>query len=893
MKKGKLVKGLASMGILGALLGGYVSVTPKSTYTPRNAADASQETGIAGALEYYKMLKWGDQTPDPAVVLEVQEQVSQMQGTRSAIQVDWENIGPSDVGGRVRALMYDRNDSSIIYAAGVSGGLFKSTNGGLTWSMTPGQPGNMIITSIAQDDNGHIYAGTGELAFLLIGNSNSGTESSGFLGNGIWKTTDGGQSFSQVLAATVENTFSSYYGIYRLAVSGSTVYAATDKGLIYSNDGGASWNDCSSSDGSIMLPTITKDVKANGNLVVAAVGSVVYRTTTGPNGFERLGQSFSGNRVELAIAPSDNNVIYAATSNNSNTLAKVLRTTDQGNTWTEIGSGGSPLFTPLSNSAYGQGNYNLALGVYPDNPDRILLGGVQLWQWGLTEGWTRIGSELNSPFNPFYVHADKHTFTFHPDYGQNGNATLLIGSDGGVGRSQNGGATFDVINRGFNTTQYYGIDYSSEYEGGFIGGAQDNGSSWVSLQGPNPQKGTRLTGGDGFATAWSKFNPNIMFTSVNEGVVYRSEDKGDNFSSPSGFFSSSMLDANGSPLSNNFYTYFKLWEKVSGGGTVLDNSLFLMALDNELWATRHAVVNTAESGYDWFRVLIGTGDIQTISVSTDGDDVYVGTTSGGLYRLANMNSAVDSISGSTTSSASNVAITNMTLALPGSDIVTGISIHPQFSNRILVSLGEYGGTSDQMVYYCGNTSAASPSFVSKKGNLPAMPAYDVLFEYGNPDRVLIGTEFGVWVTDDITAGLPQWEQCTSGIDAVPVFQLLQKIENINGSPNGDIYAATHGRGVFRTSTFLGINEVKDQLESSLNIYPNPAADVVNVNLDGIEEGMVHADLYDITGRLVRSESGNVATGALSMEVTDLKAGSYVMQVRHSSGAQVSKTVIIK
>jgi len=892
MKKGKLLKSVAVFGLMGAVVG-FLNVSPESTYTPRSNGDHSQETGIAGALEYYKMLKWGDQTPDPAVVLEVQEQVAQMQSSRSAIQVDWENIGPSDVGGRVRALMYDRNDANVLYAAGVSGGLFKSTNGGLTWSMTPGQPGNLIITSIAQDDNGDIYVGTGELAFLLIGNSNSGTESSGFLGDGIWKTTDGGQSFTQVLDATVDNTFSSYYGIYRLAISGGTIYAATDKGLIYSSDQGATWNDCSSSDGSIMLPTITKDVKSNGNLVVAAVGAVVYRSTTGPNGFERLDQSFSGNRVELAIAPSNNNVIYAAISNNSNTLKEVLRTTDQGDNWTVIASGGSPLFTPLSNSAYGQGNYNLALGVYPDNPDRILLGGVQLWQWGLTEGWTRIGSELNSPFNPFYVHADKHAFTFHPNYGVDGNATLLVGSDGGVGRSINGGATFDVINRGFNTTQYYGIDYSSEYEGGFIGGAQDNGSSWVSLQGPNPQKGTRLTGGDGFATAWSKFNPNIMFTSVNEGVVYRSEDKGGNFTGPGGFFSSSMLDANGNPNSTNFYTYFDLWEKVSNGGTVLDNSLFLMALNNELWATRHAVVNTAESGFDWFKVFVGTGNIQTIQVSNDGNTVYVGTTSGGLYRLGNMNSAVDSLSGSTTSSASNVAITNLTLALPGSEIVTGISIHPSQPNRILVSLGEYGGASDQLLYYCANTAAASPSFVSKKGNLPPMPAYDVLYEYGNPDRAFIGTEYGVWVTDDINATMPQWEQCTSGIDAVPVFQLLQKIENINGSPSGQIYAATHGRGVFRTSTFLGINEVKDQLESSLNVYPNPATEMITIQTDAIAEGSVSAQLLDMSGRLVREVKGTAGESKVSMNVSDLNAGSYVVVVNHSSGAKTSRTIIVK
>lgn len=897
MKKGRLFTGaIAAMAIaVVAVIGVDSNDTP--VYKKRNEEKSEKAQGIYGAAEYYQMLKFGDRTPDNELVLQVREQALNQPTTRSAaLNLQWENIGPDNIGGRVRALIYDNSDPNTIYAGGVSGGLFKSTNGGLSWTMTPGQPDNKIVTSIAQHSNGDIYIGTGELDFLLIPNSFTGRGNSGFLGDGIWKSTDGGDSFTQVLSIATDNLTSQYYGIYRLAIDGNTIYAATDNGLIYSEDAGQNWNTCARGDGGFMPAGTTKDVKAQDGVVFANIGGFLYRSTSGPLNFEPLDQNFAGLRTEIAIAPSDNNIVYAATVNSQNRLRFVLRSTDQGDTWTQIGQAVTGAFIPLSNSLQGQGNFNCALAVFPDNPDRIVLGGVQLWDWSVTGGWTRIGSEVNSPFNPYYVHADKHVFAFHPDYGQNGNRTFLIGSDGGVGRSMDGGNTFDVINRGLNVTQYFGIDYSAEFAGGFIGGTQDNGTHIISQKGPQPNRGERVLGGDGFASAWSKYNPDIVFGTIYNGLTYRSEDRGGSFSGPGNLFSPRMLDANGQPNSTVFNTEIKLWEQISNGGTQLDNSLFVVALDNQLWGSRHMIEDNSQNNFDWFQLAQVSGDIQRVTISNDGNVMYIGTQTGNLYMLENVLAANDSVSGDISSSQNNIVETNLGIA--GSDPVTGIGIDPENNYRIIVTRGGYGGPNDQAIFLCSNTNAASPSFINKKGNLPGMPVYDAIFEMGDNNRVIIGTEYGVWYTENINDNPTNltWVQCVDGIDNVPVFQILQKRQNINGTPSGLIYAGTHGRGVFRTSSFIGIEESENVLTESFNVFPNPASDYTTVSFEMLESSDVVVEVVDIQGRVVQTETfRNAPSGQFEERITlnGLTTGNYIVRVRSTNGTTARQIVVNK
>lgn len=893
MKRSLLLFG-TSAAIVATMAWSFVSLGTQSRYTPRGE-NAQAAQGINGAIEHLNKIKYNGEEPDPVRLLEIQEEVNAFPTSSRALGIQWENIGPDNIGGRVRALMYDREDVNTVWAAGVSGGLFRSTDGGNSWAKVPGQIGTEIITSITQTDNGDIYVGSGEMHFLLVPLSFGGIRTSGFIGNGIWKTSDNGNSFTQVLAPSATNTTNAQFiGIYRMASVGNTVYAATSSGVVYSTDGGANWDPIVGTPA--ITATVSKDVKAHSDGTVVAVnGNTVYVTTNGPTNFQRVSSNPGfvtgvSNRVEVAIAPSNSNVLYVATSTSNNTLGVVLRSVDKGQTWVNIGSGGSTQFNPLAT----QGNYDLALAVFPDNEDRIILGGVQLWDWkvGTGGGWTRIGSEFQSPFNPYYVHADKHAFAFHPNYGVDGNQTMLIGSDGGVGRSFNGGVTFDVANRGFNVTQVYALSISPRLAGSVLAGTQDNGTFLTPLSGPQPYTAQDVFGGDGIYTAWSQNDPDIIFVSTQEGYVWPSNDGGETFVNYSTFFSPRMLTSTGLPNSGQFYTVFELWE----GAGANPQSAFLMGMSNSVWMTRHAL--DFQGTPEWFRLAAVTGDPQCFSISKDGDVAYVGTAGGGLWRIGNISTAQDSATGDVDSPSRQVTVTNLTSQLAANGAVTSVAIHPTNKNKVLVTIGYYGGSTSTNVKLCDNTAAASPSFVTKQGNLPRMPVYTAIFEEGNPNRIIVGTEFGCYATENInnTGSNLVWEEANDGMDRVPVFQLRQKIRNIDGTTDGRIYAGTHGRGVYRTSNFVSVDENEMSSKQNLHLYPNPAVNYTTINIDlkGPLDYIVElVDMNGATLRVLHNNQGRAGANTVNIDLTGVASGTYLVRVLGEGLLSYGKLVVSK
>ena len=127
---------------------------------------------------------------------------------------------------------------------------------------------------------------------------------------------------------------------------------------------------------------------------------------------------------------------------------------------------GSNSFNPFND----QGNYDLLMAVDPSDPERFLMGGVDLWSWSASEGWQARGSRFDSPNNPFYVHADNHDAVWHPT---NPNIVYVV-NDGGIFRSANNGFTWTPVNTNYNTLQLYSITASAD--GRFLGGSQDNGT---------------------------------------------------------------------------------------------------------------------------------------------------------------------------------------------------------------------------------------------------------------------------------------------------------------------------------------------------------------------------------------------------------------------------------
>jgi hypothetical protein len=747
------------------------------------------------------------------------------------------------------------------------------------------QPGNLAVTSICQTDNGDIYVGTGE--GNLYYNGPAGSKGGGVLGGGIFKSTDGDDFSDQVKAPGAPNTWGTDFAhINRLAAVGNTVYAATNRGLHYSDDGGASWNNCFSSGPEMTQVSI--DVKSVGSTVLAVINNLVYSTTSGPTNFSKIsgigGLPTNANvdRAEVAINSADANYMYVAYANGNGAMGGVYMSSDGGVNWTQIGFSGSSSFQPYSNASQNQGGFNNMIGTVPGDPTRLILGGVQLWEYR-NGSWIRTGSEFQSPFNPFYVHPDKHSITFHPDYA-NGTRTILIGSDGGVTRSTNGGETWSSVNRGYNTLQFYTVDYQATAAGEVVGGAQDNSIQFIDYQGNTPMTAEERLSGDGTYVGISKFSADYHIYSAQFGRIVRSNDGGESFSATSSFLSPRMLNED-----FGFFTPAVVWEKIEG--SVYDNAnftdtAFVMGAYGGVWMTRG--VWDYQSLPDWWKVLdiSAAQEVTAVSISSDGDVLYAGTGSGAVYMVENLLMARDSATGSD-EGAPLTSVTVLNVGSGGQD-VSEIAINPNNSHEVLVTLSLYGASSN--IKYCANTAASSPSWSSKDGNLPDGPIYTALMEFGNTDRVIIGNDFGVWVTEDISAANPMWERQTD-IPMVATHMIRQQTRRGSGVGDGRIYVGTHGRGFWRSSSFVSVEEEVAEVKDLMNVYPNPATDVVNIDL-GIDYNQpLTIAIYDIQGKVVASTETNANGGTVRMDVSAIATGNYVVRVTGEGVSQAERLII--
>ncbi|MEZ4929395.1 MAG: sialidase family protein [Chitinophagales bacterium] len=440
-----------------------------------------------------------------------------------ALNLQWNLIGPDNQGGRTRALMFDANVPNKLWAGSVGGGLFVSENGGNSWDRVVSYNGNFPIASIAQGSDGAIYVGTGEgLGNPLSGGNSSFNSQSP--GNGIFKSSDGGATWQHLTATNDANDNQvisggcTWCGVNAIAVSpinSQVVLAGSENGLHISSDGGATFTAASSplSGGQIQAIQITSD----GQIAFAVRNGALYRSVSVVDNFQSGWTIASGvgtgSRADVAIAPSNENYVYAVISKlygNGHCMEGVYRSTDGGDNWTKIVQSGAPSYksdpfnqpTEAYGTCSGQGWYDMTIAVNPADENKIYIGGITFYTWGEGIGFRRadkIDTEGGTPFDSDYIHADKHKIIFNPQ-DPTGN-TMLVGSDGGVTLCNNALAGFPENlnfiqkNKGYATLQVYGMGAGAYGE--VLSGNQDNGSQYIDGLGSSVQAASEISGGDG------------------------------------------------------------------------------------------------------------------------------------------------------------------------------------------------------------------------------------------------------------------------------------------------------------------------------------------------------------------------------------------------------------
>ncbi|MGB1247976.1 MAG: T9SS type A sorting domain-containing protein [Chitinophagales bacterium] len=495
------------------------------------------EEGVFDPQDYYNAVAQAD-----AIRLE-QGNANKASGN---LNISWDFMGPDNVGGRTRSILFDNQDASgeTMFAGSVGGGLFKSTDGGRNWTRVSSYNGFQPIASIAQATDGTIYVGTGE----GLSQPNATGENSGNVGNGIWKSIDGGNTWDH-LASTdefggqleVPSGGSRWNEVNDLAIdpeNSNFIIAGANNRLMVSDDAGVSWSTINSPTGQTQAVEFATD----GSIAYAALGGEVYSSTPSSN-FMTWTAISAGNasRADVAIAPSNPDVVYASYTLSGGCLDDIWRTTDGGDNWTQIVSDVPSTQDPFRQvgdmtqgcpSNTGQGWYDHTIAVNPADPNKLYIGGITLYTWGSGSGGLKradkIGSENQDVFDPQYIHADKHEIVFDPN-DPTGN-TMIIGNDGGMTKTTNANdgfpdnMAFREINKNYGTYQAYGMG-AGRY-GDVFGGAQDNGSIYVDHKGSSFAAGFEVSGGDGMYGEVSNLIPEVMFSGSQNGVIYRSIDGG-------------------------------------------------------------------------------------------------------------------------------------------------------------------------------------------------------------------------------------------------------------------------------------------------------------------------------------------------------------------------------
>lgn len=1020
---------------IGVLVGTLVSIglvvsqkSNKPKYTPREEAFANAQL-FNGAANYAHMLRANQQTGrvDKVDFQKVKEEVTLLskRNNKSALNMEWQSYGPDNVGGRTRAILVDKDDDNLVYAGGISGGLFVSTDQAATWTPVEDHNlgDNLVVSCITQTENGRIFFGTGTSFESVEGNSSN----TGVIGNGLYEYDVESQSILPVVTSTSDEGLpnnasnAAWSEINALANDGNTLYVATNRGLFvadpdgngdYPNESSEWTNPVNSFSGNANIVEQSTcqdiDITSGGSIYATYAGGVFRSTpaTASASGFT-LGEagsfeefSVSGSqRMAVAVAPTDENYVYMVAVDGSACLLGFYMSTDAGENWEELVPGGAADVDPFQSEFRGgvncQGRYDMAIVVDPSDKNRVLVGGISLRELIIhadgTFDWEQVASG-NELLAPFYVHADIHTFYWKdPDL-------CFIGCDGGIFKSIDGAFTWTENNLGFNVTQFYDIAVNDK--GWIAGGTQDNGTQMFSFGSKDeitPLGATQMLGGDGFSTAFSNFGTGVLFSSVyfgalNRGLIEVSRQ------GQSTFFADE-LNTCGEECGGAFFTQMAYWESANdpysndsvaftvdeatswdAGETltyesrtnamklyqVLTSSLSMDVGDtlilpdpisSKLAFAAPSPVNGNSSIYltrdaaslnipdpDWDLIADNTsspssftGTVNAMEFSDDGNILYVGTTTGSIYRIDSLGLAVGRHTPDVTTQGFLNALNinekgdfiECTQIANFNRTITGIAVDPNNANNIIVTLGNYGNSN--YVYRCtsaaelgvgsgttGFTSIQGPNYLGTgtipDGYLPKMPVYDAEIDMNDNDIVILATEWGVWSTSNaFSASTPNvlwYDESVNGMAHVPVYTVLQQqmpLGTARGTAENSMvyYLGTHGRGFYASSSLVDSNTVsvnelsatqQDASSNSVDLYPNPVENNTTLSFVQSNTERVSAKVYSLRGRLIHTvDFGVLAKGEHEedLSLTDLPVGSYLLSLESESSRKVTRFIKLK
>lgn len=819
-----------SIGFLSAQVNTFLQKESWSMVWNENEDEENSPNDPGWFKQYYEMKKNAD-GKIPRLPYEAIRQQKLNSTLRSPLIYDIQELGPKNYGGRTRGILLDRDNPDNLFVGSVSGGLWHSADSGAHWTVIDDQMSCLSISSITQDFYNHdvIYAGTGE----GWGNGD------GVVGNGVYRSDDHGVTFQQ-LPSTNGNEFNYVDRVEASPADTGWLYAGTaNGGLFRSKDFGDTLKKIFATSSAINDIEITP----TGGVWIAVHHNGIYYSPSGDSGtftamMNGLPSTGEFNRIEMAMAPSDTTVIYAAFENSSsNGVQGMYRTGDFGQTWIGVGN-------PDLDFGYyvTQSWYSMCILVKPDDPDFIVFGiGDLVYS---TDGGIVWKPCLN-------LHPDHHVLAWNPVK----TSRFYLGEDGGFYRFRTDqmGYNSKNLDPGYSTIQYYAGCYFPTGNSAYAG-SQDNGTHYCKNGNGDA---FAIFGGDGAYCQVNQQYPSVSYVSYQNGTIHRADDA--YLDHPTFYYIANEMDAD-------------------NDGAIDDGAWFINPFQINLvngdylgFPTTKRLWQSLDAGSSWQPAMnmTGSGSPYAVGISkTYNPTVYVGGSSAIFYRIDDAYSAY---------AGGEVNLSSQVPPPITGDFISSITVHPKDSSVCYFSLSNYSFL--PRVWKVTNGTTSSPVFTPISGDLPAnLPVNYIDVDPARPDSFfLAGTDLGLYISDD--AG-NHWHYADGFPNVV--------VEEVKVRPwDRHIFLFTHGRGMW-TATLdsfgVGISNVA-QGALPASIFPNPCTDQLHVKS---EQHSLDVTIRDLDNRIIIP--CQIISGNGVIDVSSLATGIYLVEMKSDKQTVVKKVV---